>query len=195
MTTTTTENCKGSDSGKSPAGRPGIFVRRKRQRPFPTGRLRPAAALVVAKSALLRFRQPGGENSARSLAPPRPTQTALLGLRGDPIDCHAHVAAKNGFHLFRACGRELCEAFATALNPGSPADGRDFLRAEGVFSPQELSRARASPAARAIRSRSSGRSRKCSKASTAWCSSMGRPLQTRSPRALAWASSWVSAGW
>ncbi len=74
-----------------------------------------------------------GENSARFLAPPRPTQTALLGLRGDPIDCHAHVAAKNGFHLFRACGRELCEAFATALNPGSPADGRDFLRAEGVI--------------------------------------------------------------
>ena len=123
--------------------------------------------VVGAKSALLRFRQPGGENSTCSLAPPLPASPqapysslppmakahpfrcgsfphkslafagapsfALLGLRGDPIDCHAHVAAKNGFHLFRACGRELCEAFATALNPGSPADGRDFLRAEGVI--------------------------------------------------------------
>src|SRR5699024_7776627 len=71
--------------------------------------------VVGAKSALLRFRQPGGENSARFLAPPLPTQTNMLGLRGDPTDCHAHVAAKNGFHSIRACGRALCEALSTLV--------------------------------------------------------------------------------
>ena len=45
---------------------------------------------------------PVGENCGHSLAPPLPTQTALPGLRGGPIDCHAHVAAKNGLDLIRA---------------------------------------------------------------------------------------------
>ena len=114
--------------------------------------------VVGAKSALLRFRQPDGKNSARSLAPPLPASPqapysslppmakahpfrcgsfphkslafagapsfALLGLRGDPIDCHAHVPGKNGSNFIRACGRELCEAFsivagrAPGISPG-----------------------------------------------------------------------------
>ena len=82
--------------------------------------LRPAAALIVAKYAMFRFRQ--GENCTRFLAPPLPEQTACAGFaRGKGNGRFARLQAELCFRprtcrgrkriaFFRAYGRELCEA-------------------------------------------------------------------------------------
>ena len=65
---------------------------------------------TVEKVALATFSS-RKQSAARRIHPPQADESHTCGLRS--VFSEAHVPGENGSHFFRACGRELCEAFST----------------------------------------------------------------------------------